>query len=396
MRNIFDLALALPILVASAAAQSMICRTTMGTVSVRRVSTVTTTSYYGRRPTQVLVNQRTITSYQGIVSTSVVTRESTETVEDPTQTETATVSSTAYDVQTISNTITNTVPTTTTRTETSTSTTIVPTAAGFAAISDTINRGPVARREPQHPHGLFERQSKNVGVNQARFPKNVGCTRWLPKTQTYTTYTNLPAQTNIMQYFSATTTSTSIIPVTETIFPEVVTETETQVSTMTVQSTTTLFTTSMTTLEAVATQVLNGPTFYDACKDGSRNFFGPNVKGANDPFDDYYIVNILNNGPNVGNSGNIVSLNGINTKEQCCSRCQASPICESFAYRRGSATCFLLSHADNTCSAQNQPVMLLTKAGSDNGAEGYTVGNGKCGFSYSSNSQGALFAVNPR
>ncbi|KAM3417086.1 hypothetical protein BST61_g8662 [Cercospora zeina] len=396
MKNIVDLTLALPLLVASAAAQSLICRTTMGTASVRRVPTATTTSYFGQRPTQVLVNQRTITTYQGIVSTSVVISSSTETVEDPTPTETATVSSTSYEVQTRRDTITNIVPTTTTRTETTVSTTIVATTAGFAPIADTINRGPVARREPQHPHGLFERQSKNVGVNQARFARNVMCTRWLPRTQTYTTTTTLRPQTNTMQYFSATTTSTSVVPVTETVFPEVVTETETEVSTITVQSTTTLFTTSMTTLEAVATQVLNGPTLYDACKDVSRNFIGPNVKGANDPFDDYYIVNILNNGPNVGNSGNIVSLNGINTKEQCCSRCQASPICESFAYRKGSATCFLLSHTDNTCSAQNQPVMLLTKAGSDNGAEGYTVGNGKCGFSYSSNSQGALFAVNPR
>lgn len=86
MKNILDVAVVLPLFVVSAAAQSLICRTTMGTVSLRRVPRSTTTSYFGQRPTQVLVTQRTITSYQGIVSTSVVTSESTTTMEDPTRT----------------------------------------------------------------------------------------------------------------------------------------------------------------------------------------------------------------------------------------------------------------------------------------------------------------------
>lgn len=85
------------------------------------------------------------------------------------------MSSTAYDVQIRRETITNTIPTTTTRTVPSTSTTIVATTAGFAPIGGSINRGPMARRELQHPHALFERQNKNVGVNQAKFPKDVRC-----------------------------------------------------------------------------------------------------------------------------------------------------------------------------------------------------------------------------
>ena len=35
----------------------------------------------------------------------------------------------------------------------------------------------------------------------------------------------------------------------------------------------------------------------------------------------------------------------------------------------GSASCFLMSHPDATCSAQNQPNMILSKQGVDNGVE---------------------------
>lgn len=239
--------------------------------------------------------------------------------------------------------------------------------------------------------------------------------RYVPNTKTFTTTTTLKPQTNTMTYVSKVARSTSVIDVTETVFPAMVTETFTSVSSSTVQTTTTLFETSTTTLEAVATQVLNGPTFYDACKPESNNFVGPNLRASDGQI--YRAVNILNNGPNVGNSGTIVSLNGINTREECCAKCQLSPICEAFLYRRGGANCFLMNHPDNTCSAQNQPNMILSKKGADNGVEvranpmilaslsvpmltilfvqGYTAGNGKCGYAYSSNSDGSLFSVSP-
>lgn len=35
----------------------------------------------------------------------------------------------------------------------------------------------------------------------------------------------------------------------------------------------------------------------------------------------------------------------------------------------GAASCFLMSHPDATCSAQNQPNMILSKQGADNGVE---------------------------
>ncbi len=79
----------------------------------------------------------------------------------------------------------------------------------------------------------------------------------------------------------------------------------------------------------------------------------------------------------------------------------------------GTADCFLLSHPDSKCLAQNKPNMILSKQGADPGevsaqqpsrflatstdmlAQGYVVGNGRCGYAYSANSDSSLFPVTP-
>ncbi|PIA90282.1 hypothetical protein CB0940_11177 [Cercospora beticola] len=390
MKTFSHIVAALSLLLGSALGDHVDCRTTLGTKSVKVVPRTTITSTSSARPTQVLVVQSTITSYKGIKSTSVILSTSTETVTDTTPTETATSTTVSFDVATFSATITNTVSTTTTQTVQSTSTTIIPTVAGFQPIDNTVNQGPLQRRKVQHPRAPagVAPKNKKAGVAAATHPQNVKCTRYVSNTHTFTTYTTLTPLTNTMTYFSKTVRSTSVITDTSTSFPAEVTETVTSTSVSDVQTTTTFFQTSTTTLGAVATQVINGPTHYDACTN-ANNFFGPNFSNGGTS---YEIVNAQNNGPNVGNTYQIVNLNGINTQEECCSKCQASAICETFLYRPGNAGCFLLAHTDNTCSAQtNHANFFLSKAGTATGTDAYIVGNGKCGYAYSANSDGSVF-----
>lgn len=138
---------------------------------------------------------------------------------------------------------------------------------------------------------------------------------------------------------------------------------------------------------ATKTKVISGPTQYAACKEA--NMFGPDFNSASTG---YYVTNVLNNGPGIPSDFQIVA-NGASSAEECCVSCMQFTGCETWSFRAANRNCFLLYHAGSTCKSQgNHPNYFMSKKGADTGA-GFVVGNGKCGFTYSGNSDGSVFAV---
>lgn len=174
---------------------------------------------------------------------------------------------------------------------------------------------------------------------------------------------------------------------TTTIIPARVATVKTEFSTSVVSTYLTVFATNTVMTSTVTTNVIPGPTVYNACN--PNNFVGPTVQNDGDQ---YYISNIANNGPGVASDFKIVA-DGANSAVDCCNKCQQWSTCETFAYRQRNRNCFLLFHDGASCTSQsNHPNFVLTKFGPDTGA-GYVVGNGNCGYTYSGNSDGTVFAI---
>ncbi|WPB05770.1 uncharacterized protein RHO25_010424 [Cercospora beticola] len=391
MMSIVQIAALLPLLLASATAQSMTCRTTLGTKAVNPVPTSTIVSTSASRPTQTLVVQKTVTTYLGLTSTSMRTATKTETVTDTTDTDTFYVTSTFFDVQTFRATTTMTTTTTDTITTATTSTTVTPTSAGFLNIRDTLNRGSVARRAMENPHSPVKRAllSGKQGVLAQTRPNRVVCTSYAKNTNTFTSYTTLAAQTSTKAYWSRTLIRTTTVTVQTTIIPEVATEVITEVSTSKVQTTTTLIETDVRRAVTTTTESLPGPTIFNACN--PNNEFGATFRSGNEPF---YVVNVANNGPNVASNFETVA-DGASSALECCNACQRLSTCETFVFRKAFRNCFLLSHPGATCRSQSQPNFILSSPVVEGGdiSDGAVVGNGNCGYVWSGTPKGSLRRV---
>ncbi|KAI5365339.1 Putative PAN/Apple domain-containing protein [Septoria linicola] len=392
MKSILQLAAVLPLLIAEAAAQAVSCRTTLGTKSLARVPTTTITSTPSKRPTQVLLVQKTVTTYLGLISTKEATTTKTDTVTDTTDTDTFYVTSTTFEVSTSRFTTSFISTTTDTETATSTSTTVVPTNPGFLNIRDTLNRGSIARREPAHPHSPAKRAVLKgpQGVLAQSRANNVVCTRTMPNTNTYTSYTTIKAMTLTRRYWSRTITTTTTQTVTSTIIPDVASETITDTFTSSVQTTTTIINTQFARAVTTTTSVAPGPTVYNACND--QNIFGPVFRSGGSEF---IAANVANNGPGV-QSDFMKIQDGASTATECCNACQKMETCETFIFRKSFRNCFLLTHSTTgTCKNQElHPNFILSiPKGDDDGSAGYAVGNGGCGYTWSGETNGKVRPV---
>lgn len=253
-----------------------------------------------------------------------------------------------------------------------------------------------------NPHAGIEARAVTTGkagvqkLLAAAYPSKVVCTKVVPFTSTRTAYTTLPTSTQTIMVTTKRVTSLSTLVVTSTIIPDRVTSTETDTSVSTVQTTTTTTQTNTETAQTTTTEVMPGPTFWSACSNPSglnnRNFFGP-------PFTSngvgYYAVNVANNGPGVSSDFNIVA-DGADSAEACCNACQGLYNCETFIFRQQFKNCFLLNHKGSTCASPSQhPNFILSKKIPSSGStvDGYTVGNGNCGYTWSGNSDGSVFRV---
>lgn len=184
-----------------------------------------------------------------------------------------------------------------------------------------------------------------------------------------------------------TTTKTQTISTTTTLIPDDISFTKTFTATMSVTTYSTIWKTSTKPATATKTKVISGPTQYAACAE--ENMFGPNFNSGGTG---YFVTNVLNNGPGIPSDFQIVA-NGAESAGECCSSCMQFTGCETWIYREKNRNCFLLYHAGSTCKSQkNHPNFFMSKKGTDTGA-GFMVGNGKCGFTYSGNSDGSLFSV---
>ncbi|KAM0510977.1 hypothetical protein ACHAPE_010335 [Trichoderma viride] len=386
MKTVLQVLAVLPFLATSVVATNPVttCRTELGTKSTNHVSTVTKTSTSSHQPTTTLTIRPTVTSYVGLWYTITGFATKTKTVTDSTVTDTFSTTSTVFAVET--DTITATVTTTTTNTDTtsSTSTTVVPTTAGFRNIQDTVNSDTLNRRALDHPHPPRAQVQKPQGLKASMYPTKVDCTKILPNTKTKTVQSTVHPVTETIFYWRETT-KTNTLTSTKTVVPADVSSTVTSTYTSSVTTFTTTFQTSTVTASTTTTAIIPGPTVYDACS--NLNTFGPNFSnnGRN-----YYAVNVANNGPGVGSDFNTVA-DGATTATDCCNACQQFGTCETFIFRPRNRNCFLLYHPSETCASQsNHPNFILSIAGSDTG-EGYVVGNGNCGYTYSGNSDGTVF-----
>ncbi|GFP57130.1 hypothetical protein TASIC1_0007062200 [Trichoderma asperellum] len=362
------------------------CRTELGMKSVKHVSTVTKTSTSSHQPTTTVTVRPTVTSYVGLWYTITGFTTKTKTITDSTVTDTFSTTSTVFSVET--DTITATVTTTTTNTDTasSTSTTVVPTTQGFRNIQDTVNSDVLNRRAVGHPHPPRAQVQKPHGLQASMYPTKVDCTKILPNTKTQTVHSTAHPVTETIFYWRETT-KTNTLTSTKTVVPADVSSTITSTFTSSVTTFTTTFETSTVTASTTTTAVIPGPTVYDACT--GLNTFGPNFSSGGKS---YYAVNVANNGPGVGSDFNTVA-DGASTATDCCNACQNFGTCETFIFRPRNRNCFLLYHPGETCSSQlNHPNFILSISGSDSG-EGYVVGNGNCGYTYSGNSDGSVFNV---
>lgn len=204
---------------------------------------------------------------------------------------------------------------------------------------------------------------------------------------TKTAYKTLAPATETYAFWSKTTTKTKTQWTTRTVVPKSVSTTITDSSTSSVTTFTTTFETQTEHTSTTTTEVLPGPTVFDAC--ASENFFGPNFSNS---ALNYFAVNVANNGPGVASDFKTVA-DGATTAVECCNACQQFAFCETFIFRARNKNCFLLYHDGNTCKDQSRhPNFILSRQGVDTGA-GYVVGNGKCGYTYSGNSDGSIFPV---
>ena len=181
MKSIIQILAVLPFLATSAFAQSptVNCRTVLGTKSVAKVPTSTTTTTNASRPTYTVVVQSTVTTRVGWLSTSTRTKTETETTTDEAVTDVFESTTTVYDVSTITNEATVTSTSTSTSTTSTTSTTIVATTQGFKNIRDTLNSQSLGRRAINHPHAAPAKRavaSGAKGVIAQSYPAAVQCT----------------------------------------------------------------------------------------------------------------------------------------------------------------------------------------------------------------------------
>jgi hypothetical protein len=408
MISIIQLFATLAILLVSIDAQATSCRTQLGSKAVARVPTTTLTSPNPANPTQTLAIQKTVTKYLALVSTSTRYNTKTETTTDTTETLTFPSTTTFYQVSTIIEPSTITITSTDTSTTSSTSTTTSATTAGFKNIRDTLNSFNLRRRAIAHPHEKRAVTSGAQGILAATNPIAVTCKCSRPalvdmvssvkltscpgtKTlapSTKTVYTTLKPTTVTIPYWARTITEIQTLTVTKTIIPEPVSTTVVETSTSSVTTTSTTLTTKTESETTTTTQIIPGPTVYDACK--PENIWGPNFRNGGK---DYYAVNVANNGPGVASDFKILA-DGASTAVDCCNACQQFGTCETFIFRPRNRNCFLLSHDGATCSSQgNHPNFVLSQKGTDTGM-GYVVGNGNCGFTYSGNSDGTVFPAN--
>ncbi|KAM0245966.1 hypothetical protein ACHAQJ_010401 [Trichoderma viride] len=388
MKTALQMLAVLPFLATSIVATnpSTTCRTELGTKSVKHVSTVTATSTSSHQPTTTVTVRPTVTTYVGLWYTITGFTTKTKTITDHTVTDTFSTTTTVFSVET--DTITATVTTTATNTQTasSTSTTVVPTAQGFQNIQDTLNSDVLNRRAVGHPHPPRAQVEKSHGLQAYSYPTKVDCTKILPNTKTQTVHTTLHPVTDTI-FYRQETTKTDTITSTKTVVPSDVSFTVTSTFTSGVTTFTTTYATNTVTTTTTTTSIIPGPTVYDACS--GLNTFGPDFTSGGRP---YYAVNVANNGPGVGSDFNTVA-DGASTPTDCCNACQRFGTCETFIFRQRNRNCFLLYHPGETCSSQlNHPNFILSISGSDTG-EGYVVGNGNCGYTYSGNSDGSVFNV---
>ncbi|KAF2169506.1 hypothetical protein M409DRAFT_52047 [Zasmidium cellare ATCC 36951] len=348
-KNTFALAAVLPLLASSAAAQNVKCQTSMGTVSL-------------------LVKAPTTTVYNGTVSTGY---------------------------RYITLTATTTLPTTT---DTST---VWPTSTSFRNVWDTLNNNNY-KWILANPHAGIEVRAVTTGKQgvqkllAAAYPTKVVCTKVIPFTSNKTAYTTLPVSPQTIVVTTKRITSLSTLTETSTIIPDRVTSSETDTSTSTVQTTTTTTQTNTETAPTTTTEIAPGQTFWSACSNpnglNTRNFFGPDFNSGGVG---YYAPNVSNNGPGVASNFQIVA-DGASSAEQCCIACQNLYNCENFIFRQQFKNCFLLNHKGSTCSNPSQhPNFILSKKIPSSGStlDGYTVGNGNCGYTWSGNSDGSVFRV---
>ncbi|KAI5456681.1 hypothetical protein BGZ63DRAFT_434783 [Mariannaea sp. PMI_226] len=364
---------------------TVVCHTELGLKSTKHVPTDTVTKTSSHQPTVTKTIQPVVTKKVShwVTVTKLATK--TFTVTDSTVTDTFSTTTTEFSVET--DTITGTVTTTQTDTDTtsSTSTTVIPTTEGFRPIKDTLNsyflNGP-QRRGASNVHA----RAAKKGVQAYSYPVKVHCTKSVPNTKTKTVSKTVYPTTKTVNVYS-TSTKTKTLSTTTTLVPSDVSVTVTSTSTSSVTTFTTVFETSTIHTTTTTTNVLPGPTVWNACK--PENIFGANFNNGGVG---YYATNVDNNGPGVGSDFQTVA-DGAATAVECCNACQLFGTCETWIFRGRNRNCFLLFHEGETCNSQvNHPNYILSKKGSDTGA-GYVVGNGNCGYTYSGNSDGSVFYV---
>ncbi|KLO82143.1 Uncharacterized protein LW93_9325 [Fusarium fujikuroi] len=383
-------ALLLPLLSSSVIAaddEDVTCQTKLGKESVADVQTITVTKTDSVVPTTTTTVIPTVVKKANQWSTITVFSTKTFTVTGKGGTDTFSTTTTLFKVATVIVTATSTTTSTKTGTRTSTSTTQIPTTAGFKFISDTVNsRSLNAQKRDklfQKPHA---RAIIKPGIKAFKFPSKVQCTKLLPNANTKVVQkTGTPVTKTVASM--QTTTVVKTISTTTTLIPKDVSVTKSFTTSMKVTTYSTKWKTTTKSATATKTKVISGPTEYAACKEA--NMFGPDFNSASTG---YYVTNVLNNGPGIPSDFQIVA-NGASSPEECCSSCMQFTGCETWSFRAANRNCFLLYHAGSTCKSQsNHPNYFMSKKGADTGA-GFIVGNGKCGFTYSGNSDGSVFAV---
>ncbi|EWZ80828.1 hypothetical protein FOWG_15167 [Fusarium oxysporum f. sp. lycopersici MN25] len=346
------------------------CQTKLGEESVADIHTVTVTKIDSLVPTTTTIIP-TVVMKANQWSTITVFSTKTFTVTGKGNTGTFSTTTTLFKVATVTVTATTTTTSTKTGTRTSTSTTQIPTTAEFKFISDT------------NPHA---RAIIKPGMKPCKFPSKVQCTRLLPNANKKVVQkTGTPVTKTVARM--QTTTIVKTISTTTTLIPKDVSVTKSFTTSVKVTSYSTTWKTKTKSATATKTKAISGPTEYAACQ--AANMFGPDFNSASTG---YYVTNVLNNGPGIPSDFQIVA-NGDSSAEECCNSCMKFTGCETWSFRAAYRNCFLLYHSGSACKSQsNHPhYFMSSKKGADTGA-GLVVGNGKCGFTCSGNSDGSVFA----
>lgn len=298
----------------------------------------------------------------------------------PTSTDTYTTSTTITTTTSLSVTEYYTQTTTSTTTQVVLSTTTVPVPAGFTGLGAMTNyhakrdelearASPKAQLIPVIPplatNGVAKLNvlaAARAGTSAVQYPIQVQCTRTTSYFSTKTLIRIVPTSTTTLD--AVTAFSTTVMPTTTTI--TVIPAKQTKIITIssdtsTIRTTTTSSITQTNT--ATATVLKASATFLAQCDTNNRISQAVGQKIGTVSFNPSFILQSVYVNDDSGYA--------------CCATCAADPKCAGYAQKPGGGACYYIT-TDGRCDPQ-QSWSDRFHYYMTNG-NGYTVGNGQCGF----------------